>query len=165
MKKIFFVILVVLGFAVPAFADGTYFVVRHAEKQATDLSGGDNPVLTQKGVKRAAHIVSMLSGEPIKAVYSTETYRTVMTATPTAADRGLEVILFSTDDLAGFAGKLKAMDGTFLIVAHSSSTPDLASLLSGETLPKLEETDYEQLFKVVIKDGVATLTQTTTTFE
>jgi len=165
MKKIFVVILAVVCFAVPAFADGTYYVVRHAEKQATDLSGGDNPVLTQKGVKRAAHIVSMLKNEPIEAVYSTETYRTVMTATPTAADRGLAVQLFSTDDLAGFADKLKAMDGTFLIVAHSSSTPDLASLLSGTTQPKLAETDYEQLFKVVIKDGAATLTQTTTTFE
>ena len=160
MKKIFVVILAVVCFAVPAFADGTYYVVRHAEKQ-----DGDNPVLTQKGVKRAAHIVSMLKNEPIKAVYSTETYRTVMTATPTAADRGLAVQLFSTDDLAGFADKLKAMDGTFLIVAHSSSTPDLASLLSGTTQPKLAETDYEQLFKVVIKDGAATLTQTTTTFE
>jgi phosphohistidine phosphatase SixA len=160
MKKIFVVILAVVCFAVPAFADGTYYVVRHAEKM-----DGDNPVLTQKGVKRAAHIVSMLKNEPIKAVYSTETYRTVMTATPTAADRGLAVQLFSTDDLAGFADQLKAMDGTFLIVAHSSSTPDLASLLSGTTQPKLAETDYEQLFKVVIKDGVATLTQTTTTFE
>lgn len=160
MKKLFVVILAVISFAVPAFADGTYYVVRHAEKQ-----DGDNPVLTEKGVKRAAHIVSMLKNEPIKAVYSTETYRTIMTSMPTAADRGLAVILFSTDDLADFADKLKAMDGTFLIVAHSSSTPDLASLLSGTTLPKLEETDYEQLFKVVIKDGAATLTQTTTTFE
>mgnify|MGYP001948843603 CR=1 FL=1 len=160
MKTLFVVILAMFSFAVPAFADGTYYVVRHAEKQ-----GGDNPVLTQKGVKRAAHIVSMLKHEPITAVYSTETYRTIMTATPTAADRGLAVQLFSTDDLAGFADTLKAMDGTFLIVAHSSSTPDLASLLSNTKQPKLAETDFEQLFKVVITDGVPTLTQLTTTFE
>ena len=107
----------------------------------------------------------MLEGVPINAVYSTETYRTVMTATPTAADRGLEVKLFSTEDLDAFSNELKAMDGTFLIVAHSSSTPDLASLLSGVSIPKLEETDYEKLFKVVITGGEAKLTKMVTTFE
>lgn len=166
MKKLFLAISLVFAFTVNAFAaDSTYYVVRHAEKQAADLSGGDNSVLTQKGVKRAAHIVNILKDEDIDAVYSTETYRTIMTATPTAADRGLVVKLFTTDDLAGFAEELKAKRGTFLIVAHSSSTPDLASLLSGENLPKLDESDYEQMFKVEITDGVATLTQFQTTFE
>ncbi len=166
MKKIFLSIFLTFAMGAEAFAaDSTYYVVRHAEKQATDLSGGDNPVLTEKGVKRAAHIVTLLKDVPIDAVYSTETYRTVMTATPTAADRGLVVKLFTTDDLAGFADMLKAMRGTYLIVAHSSSTPDLASLLSGENLPKLDESDYEQMFKIEITDGVATLTQFQTTFE
>jgi hypothetical protein len=59
---------------------------------------------------------------------------------------------------------LKSLNGTFLIVAHSSSTPDLASLLSGTKQPKLEETDYEQIFKVVIEGDKATLTQFQTTF-
>ncbi|MDG1859454.1 MAG: histidine phosphatase family protein, partial [Emcibacteraceae bacterium] len=143
-----------------AHADGTYYVVRHAEKQ-----DGDNPILTHKGIKRAAHIAGMLAGEQIAQVYSTETYRTVMTATPTAANKGLEVILFDTTDLSAFADTLKAKSGTYLIVAHSSSTPDLASLLSGTSLPKLAETDYEQIFKVVIEGDKATLTQSTTTFE
>ncbi len=166
MKKLFLSLFVMFGVTASALAaDSTYYVVRHAEKQATDLSGGDNPVLTEKGVKRAAHIMNMLKDVPIDAVYSTETYRTVMTATPTAADRGLPVKLFTTDDLAGFADMLKAMRGTYLIVAHSSSTPDLASLLSGENLPKLDESDYEQMFKVEITDGVAILTQFQTTFE
>lgn len=166
MKKIFLSILVAFAFTAGAVAaDSTYYVVRHAEKQATDLSGGDNPVLTQKGVKRAAHIVDILKDVPFDAVYSTETYRTVMTATPTAADRGLDVKLFTTDDLGGFAEQLKAMRGTYLIVAHSSSTPDLASLLSGETVPKLDESDYEQMFKIEITGGTATLTQFQTTFD
>ena len=52
----------------------------------------------------------MLADAPIKAVFSTETYRTVMTATPMAADRGLAVQLFSTDDLSAFADKLKAKE-------------------------------------------------------
>lgn len=160
MKKIIgLIVITVLGMVSVAQADGTYYVVRHAEKQ-----DGDNPILTEKGVKRAAHIVGMLKNEPISRVFSTETYRTVMTATPTAADRGVAVELFTTDDLDGFANMLKGLDGTFLIVAHSSSTPDLASLLSGTKQPKLAETDYEQMFKVVIKDGKATLTQFQTTF-
>lgn len=165
MKKLILLVLTAMMAMVSvAHADGTYYVVRHAEKQATDLTGGDNPMLTEKGIKRAAHIVSILKNEKIDAVFSTETLRTVQTATPTAADQGLEVQPFSTDDLEGFANMLKTMNGTFLIVAHSSSTPDLASLLSGTKQPKLDESDYEQMFKVVIKDGKATLTQFQTTF-
>lgn len=159
-KFVGLVFVALLAFTGVAHADGTYYVVRHAEKQA-----GDNPILTHKGIKRAAHIAGMLKGEPIVEVYSTPTYRTIMTATPTAANKGLEVILFDTTDLAGFAEMLKAKSGTYLIVAHSSSTPDLASLLSGTAQPKLAETDFEQIFKVVIEGGVATLTQSTTTFE
>ena len=160
MKKIISAFLVVF-LIVPAAlaADSTYYVVRHAEKM-----DGDNPVLTQKGVQRAAHIAGMLKDAPLKAIYSTDTNRTIMTATATAAAKGLAVELFSTDDLQAFADKLKAMDGTYLIVAHSSSTPDLASLLSGTTQPKLDESDYEQLFIVTITDGAASLEQTTTTF-
>jgi phosphohistidine phosphatase SixA len=161
MKKIIGLVLVsLMAFTNVAAADGIYYVVRHAEKQE-----GDNPILTEKGLKRAAHIVGMLKDENISRVFSTETYRTVMTATPMATKRGLAVELFNTDDLAGFADMLKALDGTFLIVAHSSSTPDLASLLSGTKQPKLDESDFEQIFKVVIKGDEATLTQSTTTFE
>lgn len=138
----------------------TYYVVRHAEKQ-----DGDNPMLTAKGIKRAAHIAKMLKDVPIIAVYSTETNRTIMTATPTAADKGVAVELFSTDDLDGFAAHLKSKNGIMLIVAHSSSTPDLASLLSGVKIPKLDEMDFEQLFKVTIMGGVANLEKMTTTFE
>jgi hypothetical protein len=74
-------------------------------------------------------------------------------------------MLFNTDDLDAFAATLKAQEGTFLIVAHSSSTPDLASLLAGIKIPKLEETDFEKMFKVVITDGKPMLTKMTTTFE
>lgn len=160
MRKLIGLIMVsLLAMTHFAHADGTYYVVRHAEKQ-----DGDNPILTKKGMKRAAHIVAMLKDEPISRVFSTETYRTVMTATPMAADRGVAVELFSTDDLDGFADMLKGLQGTFLIVAHSSSTPDLASLLSGTKQPKLAETDFEQMFKVVIEGDKATLTQFQTTF-
>lgn len=160
MRKIIGLVMVsLLMLTNIAHADGTYYIVRHAEKQ-----DGDNPVLTEKGVKRAEHIVEMLKNEPISRVFSTETYRTVMTATPTAADRGVAVELFSTDTLSDFATMLKGLEGTFLIVAHSSSTPDLASLLSDTKQPKLAETDYEQMFKVVIEDDKATLTQFQTSF-
>jgi len=141
-------------------AESIYYVVRHAEKM-----DGDDPLLTAKGLRRAAHISGMLKDAPIKAIYSTLTNRTIMTATATAADKGIAVQLFSTDDLSGFADALKAQIGVFLIVAHSSSTPDLASLLSGTKQPKLAETDFEQLFKVTITDGDAVLAKMVTTFE
>jgi broad specificity phosphatase PhoE len=145
--------------------ESTYYVVRHAEKMAEDGPQSDDPMLTAKGLRRAAHIAGMLKDANIKAVYSTDTKRTLMTATVTAADKGIAVELFSTDDLPSFADMLKSKEGTFLIVAHSSSTPDLAALLSGVQIPKLDEEDFEKLFKVVIVGGKATLEVMTTTFE
>lgn len=160
MKKILFCIITLCSLCLPQFAvaDGTYYVVRHAEKQ----DDSDDPVLTAAGLKRAGNIAAMLRDIKIDAIYSTDTNRTLMTATPTAAEKGIEVKIFSTDDLAGFAEMLKAKNGTFLIVAHSSSAPDTASLLSGQTVPKLDESDYTKLFKVVITGGDATLETLTT---
>ena len=163
MKKNTLIILAALMMAIPAGAqafESTYYVVRHAEKM-----DGDDPLLTAKGLRRAAHIAAMLDSTPIKRVYSTMTHRTIMTATVTAAAKGVAIEPFSTDDLATFAEKLKAQEGVFLIVAHSSSTPDLASLLSGVKIPKLDESDYEQMFKVTITDGEPVLEKMTTTFE
>ncbi|MBL4602619.1 MAG: histidine phosphatase family protein [Emcibacteraceae bacterium] len=162
MKKIFLSILAICCLLVPALAqaESTYYVVRHAEKMA-----GDDPLLTSKGLRRAAHISGMLADVSIDGVYSTQTNRTLMTATVTAASKGVTVEIFSTDDLGAFAAMLKKREGTFLIVAHSSSTPDIAALLSREEIPKLDEDDFEKLFKVVITDGVAELEVLTTTFE
>ena len=163
MKNLLAVILSVCFFCASVTvqaAESTYYVVRHAEKM-----DGDNPMLTAKGVSRAAHVANMLADAHIKAIYSTQTNRTIMTATGTTVAKGVAVQLFSTDDLETFSEQLKSQEGTFLIVAHSSSTPDLASLLSGTKQPKLEETDFEKLFKVTIKEGVASIEVLLTTFE
>lgn len=163
MKKWALVIVAALMAVIPMGAqafESTYYVVRHAEKM-----DGDDPLLTAKGLRRAAHIAAMLDGTPIARVYSTMTHRTIMTATVTAAAKGVAIEPFSTDDLATFAEQLKEQEGVFLIVAHSSSTPDLASLLSGVNIPKLDESDYEQMFKVTITDGEPVLEKMVTTFE
>jgi len=163
MKKITLLILSLFIVGMPAGAmafESTYYVVRHAEKM-----DGDDPLLTAKGLRRAANIAAMLDGTPIARVYSTMTHRTIMTATVTAAAKGVAIEPFSTDDLATFAEQLKEQEGVFLIVAHSSSTPDLASLLSGVSIPKLDESDYEQMFKVTITDAEPVLEKMTTTFE
>ena len=163
MKKIFLSLLILglFGLAPAATAfESTYYVVRHAEKQ-----GGDDPLLTAKGLRRAAHIAAMLKDVTLDQIYSTDTNRTIMTATPTAANKGIAIEMFSTDDLESFAAMLKTKEGIFLIVAHSGSAPETASYLSGIQIPELDETDYEKLFKVVITDGKPTLVLMETTFE
>ena len=66
--KVFVIILINLGFLVPAFsADYTLYLVRHAEKQ-TDTN---DPSLTYCGQQRAIQLASLLSKTPIEQVYST----------------------------------------------------------------------------------------------
>lgn len=162
MKKIFLFLVTVCVLSVPGVlqAESTYYVVRHAEKMA-----GDDPLLTAQGLMRAEQLAVRFRDVDFGAIYSTNTNRTIMTATPTAAEKGMAVEIFSTDDLGAFAAMLMKREGTFLIVAHSSSTPDTAALLSGVDIPKLDEADFEKLFKVTITDGNAELEVLTTTFE
>ena len=129
-------------------AVSTFILVRHAEK-----GDGDDPDLTPEGAARAERLRDRLAQEHVTKIYSTDTRRTRQTAAPTAEEAGLEVMVYSPDDLDGFARSLKQQSSgeTVLIVGHSNTTPALANLLS-ETgqLTAFDDSDYGNLLIVSV---------------
>jgi len=132
-------------------ATTTFVLVRHAEK-----STGEDPELTAAGVARAAKLSKKLAGANVAAVYSTNTKRTMATATPTAKAKQLTVQTYDAGNPRGFAAELKKKHKgqTILIVGHSTSTPDLANALSGGgSFRAISEDDYGNIYTVKISSN------------
>lgn len=132
----------------------TFILVRHAEKDY-----GDDPNLIEKGRERAEKLSMMLERVDLDAVYSTNTKRTMQTATPTADFHDLKIQSYSAYELHQFAAKLrrKHRGETVLVVGHSNTTPALASILDKlEDYPRFSELDYTNFYVVTIPPKGAT---------
>jgi len=124
----------------------TVYLVRHAEKQK-----GEDPMLTEAGVKRAEKLVGILKSENIAAVYSTDYNRTKSTAAPTAAHFKLEPIIYNHKLIDINEVCLNYKGKSILVVGHSNSTPKLANdLLGVKRFEKFDESDYTNILKVTI---------------
>lgn len=127
-----------------ASASPIVYLVRHAEKMK-----GDDPSLTEQGRLRAEALADTLEDEDIQLIFSTNYARTLETAAPLAARRGLEIILYDPGDLPGFADTLRQVTVPTLVVGHSNTTPDLVTLLGGDGgKPIIEATEYDRLYAV-----------------
>lgn len=132
--------------AIQAF-DATYYLVRHAEKQK---DGTPDPALTNEGIVRAQAIAHLLKDVKFDAIYSTDFKRTQATAAPTAIQSGLNIISYDANPgkFEAFIEQMGNKDGVFLVVGHSNTTPVIASVLSGQSFPELDERQYDHLYIV-----------------
>ncbi len=122
------------------------YLVRHAEKE---VDGTSDPALTQGGLERAVALAAILDGASISHIYTTDYKRTRETALPTLQRAGLENFTFyEGNDLAALADKILNDGGTKLVVGHSNTTGELATLLIGRDAPLLTEEDYDRLYIV-----------------
>lgn len=128
-----------------AFAQTTYILVRHAEKENTK----NDPQLTKEGQERAKRLAALLDKQTIDAIYSTNFNRTRNTVQPLADAKGLQVKFYeSQPDIAG-------LKGTIVICGHSNTIPALAnSLLGKEQFKTFDDSDYGNI--LIIKDGSLT---------
>jgi 2,3-bisphosphoglycerate-dependent phosphoglycerate mutase len=159
MNRLATLLLLVLA-AVSSFAHEpaeltTVILVRHAEKVTTDPNAKD-PQLSAEGQERAQRLARMLAGTEINAVYTTMFARTRNTAAPLATAKKLTPVevasskTFATD----MATTLRKQRGTVLVVGHSNSTQDVIKALGIENAPKIEESEYDNLFIVTIGRNV-----------
>ncbi len=153
MKKIFG--LVVFMMLLSAVAQGkNIYLIRHAEKVD---DGSKDPVLTVQGQLRADNIADMLSQANIQHVYATDYQRTQLTAKPLADFLGTTVTSYDPSQLPAFAETLKQQTGNVLVVGHSNTTPMLTYLLSGKPVINLDETDFDNVFQVILDGEEANL--------
>lgn len=131
-----------------------YYIVRHAEKAAAAPNMSSDVPLTVPGQQRADDLLEEVKKKKIGEVYSTQTVRTISTATPTADFFGVEIKIYGPRPDSAFINRLKLLNKNTLIVGHSNTVDDIVNGLCGtQQLPgDLPDSEYDNLF-IVKKKG------------
>ena len=138
----------------PARAETTVFIVRHAEK----VDSSEDPDLDATGRERARLLRDMLRDLPIEAVYCSKYKRTRQTVGPTAELRKLEPIVHATGEIDSLAASWRAaaLDSTdryLLVAGHSNTTVQWLKALGITSIAELMDHEWDNLFVVTIGDG------------
>jgi phosphohistidine phosphatase SixA len=150
--KLLLAIVTTLALAVPAAAQQTIFVVRHAER--ADASAGASPMmasdpdLSEKGKARAQALATVLKDAKITAIYTTQYKRTVQTAEPLARALAIQPTALDARETAGLVEKLQA-GGNALVVGHSNTVGPILQQLGVADAITLADEDYDNIFVVV----------------
>lgn len=130
----------------------TYYIVRHAEKEAATTMTTDVP-LSSAGKQRSEALKDQLESKHITAIYSTNYVRTKSTAQPLADVIHVPIQTYNPQDTS-FVTRLMSMNGNILIVGHSNTVDDIVNKLTGKTeIPgDLPDSEYGDLF-IVKKKG------------
>ncbi len=139
--------------------DKTYFIVRHAEKQA-----GNDPELTTEGNERAGDLYRILKKENVQKIYVTKYKRTGLTADSIRIYQNLDTVHYVPDsDGRGFLKRIADKNEQakkILIVGHSNTLGGIIRALGAEyTKGDLDEKRYDDLFIVKVKNKKAILTE------
>ncbi len=139
-------------------AQKAVIVARHAQN--------DGDSLTETGLAQAQRLATALENADVRAVYSTDSRRTIGTATPFAEARKLKVQLYDTAagpgrfDARPFVAQLRKEHpgDVVLVVGHITTIPDLLKALGCPGDVTIAPLDYTGLFIVVpAKRGPSTL--------
>ena len=150
--KLLLAMVTTLALAVPAAAQQTIFVVRHAER--ADASAGASPMmasdpdLSEKGKARAQALATVLKDAKITAIYTTQYKRTVQTAEPLARALAIQPTALDARETAGLVEKLQA-GGNALVVGHSNTVGPILQQLGVADAITLADEDYDNIFVVV----------------
>ena len=134
------------------------YLFRHAEKMI--IPGEDDPDLTSEGFKRAETLALAISNIEAGAVYSSQYKRTRQTIAPLSKAWSVEAAIIPADDPE------KQIDVLFydhcgenvVISGHSNTLPNLIKLLDIPEKIMIEDDQYGDLYVVLWKDGIPTLT-------
>lgn len=133
----------------------TLILVRHAEK----TSAGFDPGLTQFGQLRAEFFAHWLENRNIQKIWSSDFKRTRDSAVPLAQKLGIEIFYYDPRKQQDFVEKLTNAEENALVVGHSNTIPELASLLCHCEVEIMEDTQYERAFQIVRLDGVTEVSE------
>ena len=152
MRRAILAGVILLATAASAAAQGTVFVVRHAERADAGTAGAgmmaSDPELSEAGRARAESLAVLLKDAGITAIYTTEFKRTQQTAAPLAKALGIPVTTVAARDTAALVEKIKVATGNALVVGHSNTVPDVVKALGVATPVTVGETDFDNLFLV-----------------
>jgi 2,3-bisphosphoglycerate-dependent phosphoglycerate mutase len=149
MNRLIALLLLSVLQASTTIAGPTIFFVRHAEKATT---GGDDMDISEAGRARADSLATLLKDAEISAIYTTEFKRTQQTAAPLAKALRVEPAVISSKDQPALIAKLRASSGNVLVVGHGNTIPDLIKTLGIDTPINIAESDYDNLYIVLLEE-------------
>lgn len=128
--QIFTVALLAAATAMPVQAQ-TLVIVRHAEKMEPWPAEDRLQPLSAEGMRRAEQLRKLVDNLDIKAIYTSNTTRTLSTAMPTAIDKNVVPVPHpaceNVDTLPGFMEMVRATyqsSDFVLVVSHSNIIPE-----------------------------------------
>jgi len=138
----------------PARAETTIFVVRHAEK----VDASEDPDLDTTGRERARLLRDMLRDIPIDSIYSSKYQRALQTVMPTAELKKQAPVIHTTDRIASITAALRSsaadsVDRYVLAAGHSNTVILWLKGLGIDSVPELQDHEWDNLFIVTIGDG------------
>jgi phosphohistidine phosphatase SixA len=136
------------------------YIVRHAEKSNEPAI---NPHLTIQGKVRAETLKFLLKDKNIKAVFSTQTARTIETAEPLSRLINIPIQYYGNDTLPAFVQRVIHLKKNALIVGHSNTVVFMLDGLGVEhTIASIPDNDYDNMFIIKTKNGCAKKIKETT---
>jgi len=154
-----------LGLAITLFSScattQTFYIVRHAEKE----NNSDEAGLSQAGIERGIALEKYMAGKKLDTVFTSGLRRAVLTGLSVSLPQGLPHITNSQkipDGLNGFIERLRKIGSTknILVVGHSNTVPVIVQSLSGQAIAPIPETEYNNIYRVVIKGKEKTMEHT-----
>jgi broad specificity phosphatase PhoE len=149
-----------LALALPASAQQTVFIVRHAERADTGSglkpANDADPDLSAAGRARAESLATVLKDAAIASIYTTELKRTQQTAAPLAKSLGLSITTVKATDTPALVAQLKSAKGNILVVGHSNTVPAIVKALGVTSPVTVADDEFDKLFVVTASTSTAT---------
>jgi phosphohistidine phosphatase SixA len=132
-----------------ASCSSTIYIVRHAEKSTEPKN---NPHLTDAGKERANTLAALLKNKKIKDIYSTNTNRTVETATPLSIQANVPIQFYGNDTLRNFFQQIFIHKRNTLVVGHSNTVLKMLETMQLKGKVKIVlDNEFNNLFKIKVK--------------
>ena len=139
------------------------FLVRHAERAASPapappagnmsmIAAADDPPLSPAGQERATRLAAILRSSDIKQIFTTELLRTRQSAGPAAQGMHVEITQVPAKNLDALVAQIRQATGNTLVVGHSNTVPDILKRLGVKDDVTIADTEYDNLFIVVLPE-------------
>ncbi|MCJ0741756.1 histidine phosphatase family protein [Pedobacter montanisoli] len=153
-KLILFLFLsVILSLNLKAQKSVKIWIVRHAEKDISNVADKD-PDLSEQGKIRAETLMKELKGKGIDSIFSTPYKRTKFTAFPLADRIGLVINTYDPAKPELLAERIrKYSEGKkILIVGHSNTILPLIKAFGGQaSVKEIKDEEYGYIFTLLVK--------------
>ena len=127
----------------------TVILVRHAEKKIEPSN--PDPDLTPAGEARAQELARVFANAGITKIFATQFKRTQQTAKPLSDRTGVPITVLDASQTNDVVKQIQTdRGGTIFVAGHNNTVPAIVSELSGEQVPLIPESEYDNLFVVTI---------------